>query len=184
ETVKTSARRRRDSGLALRSRSQGEGGFTLVELILVMVVIFTLATVVMPRFSDFFPSLQVRKSTEHLMAWARKARADAALTGTRQRLYLDPMLRKFWIENEPRPIKNPGQFVALTGAWSEEILPDGIELENIDKAEMGAGSVRYVEFRPDGTSSDATIVLASDNGDRQTLKIEGTTSKITIEQSA
>jgi Tfp pilus assembly protein FimT len=43
-----------------------------------MVVIFTLATVVAPRFSDFFPSLQVRKSTEHLFAWARKARADAA----------------------------------------------------------------------------------------------------------
>src|SRR5262245_26412005 len=56
-----------------------EGGFTLVELILVMIVVFTLATVVVPRFSDFFPSLQVRKSTEQLMAWARKARADAAL---------------------------------------------------------------------------------------------------------
>ena len=168
----TSARRRRDSG------------FTLVELILVMVVIFTLATVVMPRFSDFFPSLQVRKSTEHLMAWARKARADAALTGTRQRLYLDMVNRKFWIENEPRPIKEPGRFLPLGGAWAEEPLPDGVEFETIDKAETDTDvKIRYVEFRPDGTSTDATIVLASDNGDRQTLKIEGATSKISIEQA-
>lgn len=168
----------------MNRRSNRRRAFTLVELILVMVVIFTLATVIAPRFSDFFPSLQVRKSTEHLMAWARKARADAALTGTRQRLYLDPVKRKFWIEIEPRPIKDPGKFVALSGAWAEEILPDGVEIENVDKAETGPGAVRYVEFRPDGTSSDAIIVLSSDNGDRQTLTIEGATSKITIEQQA
>jgi len=170
----------------MRRPARRRRGFTLVELILVMVVIFTLATVVAPRFSDFFPSLQVRKTTEHLMAWARKARADAALTGTRQRLYLDTAKRKFWIENEPRPIKDPGKFVALVGAWAEEFLPDGVEIDRIDKAETdpAGNSVRYVEFRPDGTSSDAVIVLANDSGERQTLKIEGTTSKISIEQAA
>jgi prepilin-type N-terminal cleavage/methylation domain-containing protein len=170
----------------MRRPARRRRGFTLVELILVMVVIFTLATVVAPRFSDFFPSLQVRKSTEHLMAWARKARTDAALTGTRQRLYLDPAKRKFWIENEPRPIKEPGKFVALSGAWSEELLPEGVEIGSIDIAETDPGSsgVRYVEFRPDGTCSDATVVLSNDNGDRQTLKIEGATSKITIASAA
>lgn len=167
------------------ARRRREQAFTLIELILVMVVIFTLATVVAPRFSDFFPSLQVRKTTEHLMAWARKARADAAITGNRQRLFLDTAKRKFWIEHEPRPIKEPGKFVALTGAWMEEFLPEGVEFETIDKAETDSGSGgRYVEFRPDGTCSDATIVLSNDNGDRQTLKIEGATSKITIEQAA
>ena len=168
------------------ARRRREQAFTLVELILVMVVIFTLATVVAPRFSDFFPSLQVRKTTEHLMAWARKARTDAALTGSRQRLYLDTAKRKFWIEIEPRPIKDPGKFVALSGAWAEEFLPDGVEIDSIGKAETdpSGNSVRYIEFRPDGTCSDATIVLANDNGDRQTLKIEGATSKITIEQAA
>jgi Tfp pilus assembly protein FimT len=151
-----------------------------------MVVIFTLATVVVPRFSDFFPSLQVRKSTEHLMAWARKARADAALTGCRQRLYLDTSRRKFWIEHEPRPIKEPGKFVALTGAWTEELLPDGVEIESIDKAETdpGTSSLKYVEFLPDGSSSEATIVLSNDSGDRQTLRIEAATAKIYIEPPA
>jgi prepilin-type N-terminal cleavage/methylation domain-containing protein len=168
------------------ARRRRNPGFTLVELILVMVVIFTLATVVAPRFSDFFPSLQVRKSTEHLMAWARKARADAAITGTRQRLYLDAAKRKFWIEHEPRPIKEPGKFVALSGAWMEEVLPEGVEIESVEKAETDSGSsgVRYIEFRPDGTCSDATVVLSNDNGDRQTLTIEGATSKIIIEPQA
>lgn len=160
-------------------------GFTLIELILVMIVVFTLATIVAPRFSDFFPALQVRKSTEHLLAWARKARAEAALTGNRQRLYLDSSKRRFWIEHEPRPIKQPGNFVALSGAWAEELLPDGVEFESIEGAETdAAGGGRYVEFRPDGTSSEATVILSNDVGDRQTLRVEAATSKITIEQAA
>jgi len=162
------------------------GGFTLFELIIVMIVIFTLATIVVPRFSDFFPSYQVRKSTEHLMAWARKARADAAVTGIRQRLILDTKTRKFWIEYEARPIKEPGKFVLLSGAWGEEQLPEAVTFESITGAENAATGegLKVLEFRPDGTSTDATIVLSNDSGDSHSLKIEGATSKITIQPAA
>ena len=157
-------------------------GFTLIELILVMIVIFTLATIVAPRFSDFFPSYQVRKSTEHLMAWTRKARADAAVTGIRQRVVLDTKTRKFWIEYEARPIKEPGKFVLLSGAWGEEQLPEAVTFESVEGAESATtgDGLKYLEFRPDGTSSEATIILTNDSGDTQTLRIEGATTKIYI----
>lgn len=182
--MKKAANRR--GGPALRSQPRrGEGGFTLVELILVMIVVLTLATVVAPRFSDFFPNLQVRKSTDHLMAWARKARADAALTGARQRLLLDVPNRKFWIEYEARPIKEPGKFVKLSGAWTVETLPEAVIFETVEGAETDPGSsaLRYVEFRPDGTSSEATVTISNDVGDRQVLRVEATTSKIYIQQA-
>jgi Tfp pilus assembly protein FimT len=178
--------RRREPALPSSNRSgtgSSEGGFTLIELILVMVVIMTIATVVAPRFSDFFPSYQEKKSMEHLMAWARKARADAAVTGLRQHLVLDAKNRKFWIEYEARPIKDPGKFVLLSGAWGEEQLPDAVTFEMIEGAESAPSGdgLKYVEFRPDGTTADATITLANDRGDSHRLKIEGSTSKITIE---
>jgi Tfp pilus assembly protein FimT len=162
------------------------GGFTLVELILVMIVVFTLATVVVPRFSDFFPNLQVRKSTEQLMAWARKARADAALTGARQRLLLDIANREYWIEYEARPIKEPGKFVKLSGSWTADRLPESVTFELIEGAETDTtnSALRYIEFRPDGTSSDATVTISNDAGDRQVLRVEPTTSKISIAQAA
>lgn len=165
------------------SRSRRQRGFTLVELILVMIVIFTLATVVAPRFSDFFPSLQVRKSADQLFAWARKARADAAVTGLRQRLVMDSSKRRYWIEYEARPIKDPGKFTALSGAWEAETLPEEIAFETIDGAETdpGNGAKRYIEFRPDGTSSDATVILSNESGDRATLRVEGATSKVYIQ---
>ncbi len=158
-------------------------GFTLVELILVMIVIFAVAAVVGPRYTDFFPSFQLKKSTEHLLAWARKARADAATTGTRQRLMLDIDHRKYWIENEPRPIKDPGTFVPLGGSWGEETFPDPVRFDSIKGAETDSANagIRYVEFRPDGTSTDATVILVNEAGEQQTLRIVGTSSKITIE---
>lgn len=167
----------------VRSTGAAQRGFTLLELILVMIVIFTLATVVAPRFSDFFPNFQVKKNAEHLFAWARKARSDAALTGTRQRLLMDSSKKKYWIEYEARPIKEPGKFKLLSGAWGEGYLPDEVVFETIEGAETDPsnGGVRYIEFRPDGTSTEATVVLSNDNNDRQTLRVEAATSKVFIE---
>ncbi len=160
-------------------------GFTLIELILVMIVIFTLAAIITPRFSDSFPSLQVRTSAERLFSWARKARADAAVTGARQRLVMDSEKKKFWLEVEMRPIKEPGKFTKLSGAWEERFLPDEVAFETIDGPETDPNNsaLRYLEFRPDGTSSEATIILSNENGDRQTLRVEKATSKIYIEQA-
>lgn len=159
------------------------GGFTLIELILVMIVVFTLATVVAPRFSDFFPSYQVRKSSEQLLGWARKARADAAVNGLRQRLVLDSANRKYWIEYEARPIKEPGRFTLLAGSWGEETLPGEVVFESIEDAptDSSRGGMKYVEFRPDGTSSEATIIVSNDSGERRTLRVEGATSKVYIQ---
>src|SRR2546421_289098 len=167
-----------------RRAGSGRGaGMTLIELILVMIVIFTLATIIVPRFSDSCLSLQVRTSTERLFAWARKARTDAALTGTRQRLVMDSTKRKFWIEYEARPIKDPGKFTPLSGSWGEDFLPEQVSFETIEGAETDPSGLRYLEFRPDGTSTEATIVLSNENGDRQTLRVEGATSKVYVEQA-
>lgn len=169
-----------------RTPRRRTSGFTLLELILVMVVIFTLATVVAPRFSDFFPNFQVKKHSEHLLAYARKARSEAATTGLRQRLIVDSKAKKYWIELEARPIKEPGVFRSLGGAWTEEQLPDAMEFESLEGAETDSakGNLKYIEFRPDGTATEATLIVANDKGDRSTLKIEGATSKVYIAASS
>lgn len=158
----------------------GSSGASLLELILVMIVIFTIATVVAPRFSDFFPNLQVRKSTDRVFAWARKARADAALTGAAHRLVIDPDARKYWIEYEPRPLKEPGKFKELGGTWEGEELPLEVEFESLEGFDSKSGR-KVLEFRPDGTTEDAEIVLSNDRGDRRTIRITGATGRIAIE---
>src|SRR5688572_20101114 len=107
-------------------------GATLLELVLVMMVIFTMAMIVAPRFSDFFPTLQVRSAASALLATAGKARADAVLTGARHRLVVDPAARTYWIAYEARPVKEPGKFQKLGGSWGEEELPRDVLLAAIE----------------------------------------------------
>jgi Tfp pilus assembly protein FimT len=158
-------------------------GMTLLELILVMIVIFTLATAVAPRFSDFFPGLQVRKTAGLIFALARKARSDGATTGVRQRLALDAGQKKFWLEVEAKPLKEPGKFTPLSGSWDAERIPDEVILESLDGAQQDSGR-HYIEFRPDGTATEATLVIANDKGDRQTIRVVGTTGRVFIESPA
>ncbi len=158
-------------------------GFTLLELILVMIVLFILAGVAAPRFSDFFPALQVRKTADRIFAWARKARSDAALTGARHRLVLDAEGKRYWIEFEPRPLKEPFVFRKLGGSWDEETYPDDVVLESLEGLEDDQG-FKVLTFRPDGTAEDATIVVANDRGDRRTIRVAGATSQVTIEAPA
>lgn len=156
-------------------------GATLLELVLVMMVIFTMAMVVAPRFSDFFPSLQVRTAANTLLATAGKARADAVLNGARHRLVIDPTARTFWIAYEPRPVKEPGKFEKLGGAWIDEELPRDVTLETIDGFETDKDSKRYLEFRSDGTAKEASVTLANDRGDRRVIKVAAATGAAKIE---
>lgn len=150
---------------------------TLVELILVMIVIFVMAGVVAPRFSDFFPSLQVGTTADRLYAWARKARSDAALTGLRHRLVIDPARKEFWIAYEARPLKEPGTYVE--SSWGRESVPDDVVFESLQG--FGTDGGRFLEFRPDGTTKDATVVVSNPKGDRRTIKVTGATSRIAFE---
>lgn len=156
---------------------------TLVELILVMTIVLILATLALPRFSDFFPALQVRTAASRVLAWTGKARADAALTGARHRLVVDPATNRFWIDYEPKPLAEPGTFRPLGGAWGEESLPPDVVFEKIDGFEPDSGSAsrKVLEFEPGGRPPKAaTLVLANDRGDRRTVKIEAGTGAVSI----
>jgi Tfp pilus assembly protein FimT len=155
-------------------------GATLLELVLVMMVIFTLAMVVAPRFSDFVPSLRVKSAANALFATAGKARADAVLTGARHRLVIDAGARSFWIAYEPKPVKEPGKFEKLGGAWPEEELPMDVEIQ-AEGLETDKDGKRYVEFRPDGGARQASITVANDRGDSRVLKINAATGAAKIE---
>ncbi len=170
----------------MKKRRARARGFTLIELILVMAVLLAVSAVLAPRFSDFFPSLQVRKTADHLFAWARKARADAAETGARQRLVVDTERKVFWIEREPKPLKEPGKFEALGGGWVEEALPSGMDFDVLEGFETDRtdSKRRYIEFWPDGTATEAELGIANEQGDRRIIKVLAATSKITIENPA
>lgn len=150
----------------------GTRGVTLIELMLVMMILIIMAGVAMPRFSDFFPALQVRESADGVFSWALKCRSDAALTGARHRLVFEG--GKYRIEFEARPLKEPGVFTRLEGSWGERELPGEVQ---------ATADPSTIDFRPDGTATAAVIELANDRGDKRVIRIEAATSQAVIEEA-
>jgi Tfp pilus assembly protein FimT len=161
------------------SSGAGRRGVTLLELILVMIILFIVAGVAAPRFSDFFPALQVSTTASRIVAWARKAHSDAALTGAIYRLVFDAEGKRYWLEYQPRPLREPETFEKVGGSWDEEPFPEDVTLEGLDALEE-AGGFRYLEFRPDGTAGDFEFAVTNDRGDRRTIKVVKSTGQVTV----
>lgn len=158
-------------------------GTTLIELVLVMVIVLILASLIAPRFTDFFPGLQVRSAAARLLAWTSKARAEAALTGARHRLVVDPQNRRFWIDFESKPLIEPGLYVPLAGSWGEETLPGEVAFEKLDGLQPDPASAarQVLEFEPGGAPAKAaTLTIANARGDRRTVKVEAATGTVSI----
>lgn len=152
---------------------------TLLELLLVMAILVVFAAVLAPRFTDFFPGLQVDRTARTVLAWAKKVRADAALTGARQRLVFDFEKRQYWIEYQDDPLRHPDQFVRRGGAWKAEGYPEAVTLRAIEGFQ-GEDGRTLLEFFPDGTAQDAVLLVANDRGDEQTILVTGVTSRVEI----
>ena len=164
------------------SNDHNRRGFTLVELLVVMVMIFAFAAVVAPRFSQFVPSLRVESSARDLMAAGRKCHADAALQWRIVRLVVDQENQTFQIKMQGDPFKDPEEYSPPASAWADPLtLPQGVRFESVDGAEDTGDGTQYFEFRPDGSASDGTIVLTNDKGTEHTVKIVGISGRVYIE---
>jgi prepilin-type N-terminal cleavage/methylation domain-containing protein len=171
-----SSRRPGDSGRADRP-SPREAGFTLYEIIIVLVVLLVVAGLVAPSFAGFLPSFRIRKAGEDLIAAVEKARVDAVLTSRRFRLVFSKEPAAYRLEYEPDPMNEPATFRRLPGEWgAKNELPDGVAFSSLDGAaevpEALAGVFEEcLEFSPDGSASAMTIVLALENGETVTIEV-------------
>jgi type II secretory pathway pseudopilin PulG len=152
-----------------------------------MVLILVMAGVVAPSFSGFVPAFRVQKAADVVVATAGKAHADSVLTLRRYRLYLVTSVEEgqspySYLAYEEDPLREPGLFRKLPGAWGEpEELPEDVTFETLDGAQEDAEKKeKYYDFNSDGTATGGAITLANSKGDRVTITIEPTTSKVSI----
>ncbi|HEY3226491.1 MAG TPA: hypothetical protein VGK61_05820 [Planctomycetota bacterium] len=163
------------SGKPEAGRRRLEAGFTLYEIVVVLIVFLVVSAVLVPAFTGFLPSVRVRKAGDGLLATFGKARFDAALTARRLRVvFAKGEAPSYRIMYEPDPMNEPSTFRAFPGEWGTKTeLPDGVSFESIDGSETDPQtSEEYLEFSPDGTAPAATIVLAHENGEKVTLEVD------------
>ena len=135
------------------TRVRGDAGFTLLELIAVLVIVALAATLAFPMADRSRRGLAVRTAAIDLASALKTARAEAVRGNAERRVVIDLNTRQFVADGLPRPHTLPRE---VSVAYD---VPVG------EQASNGVASIR---FRPDGSSSGGKISLA---GQRQSASV-------------
>ena len=134
-----------------------QGGFTLLELIVVLFLAGLVAALVAPSFSGTLESARLRSSAAEVRAALTLARTLAA-SGSRVRaVSFDAERGEYAVDGEAR----------------KYLLPEGIRIAS---ARVGTGTavseLFRVRFFPDGSAEGAEIVVASSAGGRLRVTVD------------
>jgi len=121
-------------------------GFTLIEIIVVVLLISLIAGMSVMSFSKALPSQKLEATAREMIAGFRQARSTAVTAGRWQVLFINIEGRSFGIE----------------GSGQTRTIPDSVSVKVIDaiNGEITQGGYRFV-FSPVGVAEGGTVVLSS-----------------------
>ncbi|MBI3097708.1 MAG: prepilin-type N-terminal cleavage/methylation domain-containing protein [Planctomycetes bacterium] len=159
------------------------GGYTLLELLVVLAILAIFAGLAAPRFADFLPGYRLDQAAVRVMTLARKARTDAATQRLRTRLTCAVGANTYGITVEADPLRAAGVYVPPANGWGQSFpLPDGVRFAEVDLADgtvvtAGSGTIR---FHPDGTADEAIVMLEDVAGHQRFVYVRGLTGRVSI----
>ena len=144
--------------------SNTENGFTLIELILVLVIISIAFAIVAPAVGNRFGGSDPKRTAAQLRTTLELLRLRALTDGIEQRLVIDPEDNQYWQE--------AGRQVAARDDSEEESDHEDEQVTSSDEdIQLSATSLWVreegeIEFRfyPDGTNSGGEITIEQQRG--------------------
>lgn len=152
---------------------RSSSGFTLLEVVLVMVILTIFAAVTIPTLAGRLPRARVERGAADVVAYGKKARAEAVLTGGTCRLVIDADARTMHLERESDPFREADQWEPVPGGW-------GVPLTFGDGVEIDTGETGEFVFHPHGGATGGTIEIFNEREDRVTVEIDDTTGRVHI----
>jgi len=145
-----------------------QGGFTLLEILVVLMIATFMFTLVPPLFSGALPGVRLKGAARDLTVTLRDTRSRAIISNAEQILHLDMETRVYRVGN--------GKSVTLPEGTTLTLQPHA--------GETGPDTDQHtLRFYPDGSSSGGQITLQGDNRAYQ-LDVDWLTGNIRIEEVA
>ncbi len=150
------------------------GGFTLLELIVVLVLISTVLAIAAPSLRGFAHGRQTADAATRILSLTHLARSRAASRGCVHRLNVDPQAGTYRLS-----MQQGGAFVEIEDDFGREFrLPAGVSV--IVDSPWSEEPVPYVEFHPDGRCDAATIQLTGVRGEVLQVRCESPSERFRI----
>jgi prepilin-type N-terminal cleavage/methylation domain-containing protein len=177
------------------------GGFTLIEVVLVMSLLVILASITVPYLGHSFSRAHLNAADDILRDALTRGRLTAMQSGEIQAFRCEPKGARFQLvaldklslpeSSTPPPDKTDGEHSAHDILrLSPPRLPDDVVFASADIASSNQVAALYgsisdsgwsvpILFNPDGTTSDASIVLQNDQGQTIRVTLRGVTGLVT-----
>jgi len=153
------------SGQPLRNNS----GFTLIELMVVILILGVIATVIAPNIDRISPKYSVRAGAREIASTIERCRSQSALTGETYSIVYDLDRMQYWVllpvkldeygqpsEEEREPIRPP------------RVLPNGVRIVNVitsDNESHDDGEVQ-IDFSPFGNTGSHIVLLQYEENEK------------------
>ena len=150
------------------ARRRRRAGFTLVELVLVLVVLCVVLGMAVPQLKGFLTGSSTRDAATQLVALTQYARGKAAAESRTYRLTFDPAAGEYQLTAQEAG--NGGAFAPLGSDFGRTFtLPTRrtVELTRpgaAGTAAAGTAGPNDIDFRPDGSCDPAVIRLTDGDG--------------------
>jgi len=158
-------------------------GFTLIEIIVVMVIIGVITIFVVPYFGGFANRTKLDSACRNWVAYANYARSQAVMQGLTYRMTCDLDQQSYWLTYEALSTGVAGQYISSGDTWGHPVSIDSslriasIQLDQNSSQESG---VVVIPFTPRGTTNDVIVIFRNtDNEDRQ-ITLSGITGLVKI----
>lgn len=150
-----------------RGRSCGAGGFTLLELVLVMALVCSMLAIVAPSLAGFAAARQTADAARQIISLIQYARTQAVAQGCIYRLNFDRQAGEYWLT-----ARNGADFESLGSDFGNRFaLPQGtsFDLRAGTGGETASGAAAevpdFIDFYPNGAASPLIIRLTGRKGD-------------------
>lgn len=128
-------------------------GFTIIELLLVVVIVAVIAALAAPNFGSTYARIQLRKAADDLAYRMRYAQSYAITRNTLTRLEFDPSFTRYWLTSKSGEEAAQDTFERLTGRLGESVgIPGDIQVSF-------AQDDPSLYFYPDGTMDKRRVSL-------------------------
>lgn len=162
------------------ARHGSSSGFTLLELVFVLIVAGIAAMMAAPLLGEFLHGTGITHAAESITGLARHARARATAEARLYRLRLDAQAGSYWLERE-----EDARYVALgTGLGRTFLLPESATLTFERSEGLTVTGEPSIQFFPDGTQTPTSLRLQGRRGEVIRLVSATPSDELRVVQSA
>ena len=154
------------------------GGFTILELLIVLTLISIFAAVAIPAFFGR-PDITLENASVLLARDLRAAQNRSAYMAEKSTFWFTPDDDGYCvIDTDGIVVENPTTGLDFVRRYSEDAVFDGVVVESVD-----CGGDRALEFDDQGRASEECVIVLRFEGETRTIRIARGNGRVTIPDS-